>query len=422
MKTSLAAAFITVPIAAMLCACTPNKPTAEALRSVRTVEVRYDQAQETNRYVGTVQSRHEVDQAFRVGGKIARAQGRRRPGGARGRRAGGARRHRLPARRGGSAPAADRRHGAGASGRIRPQAPRRAEDRRLGQRVRRRAGADPCQQTSARAAEAEARQLELARNRLKYTVLRASQHRCRHGSAVRGRPGGRRRPAGRVHRQRGRARDRGRRAGGPAGDVQGCALQGIARVRTRGDVRRRAARARRRRPRRRREPTARDSKPADAAPPAARRDGHAPGRASRRREPQAAAIPAAAITQDKGQPAVWVVRRAGSEPVGTVELLRVAVHGYRNDEVLVSGPPAGDLVVTAGRAEDGARTARRAARRRAERRRETGRPNEILQPHRMGAGPPRHRPLPDPRHRDRRHALASRGSASSRTRTSPCRR
>ena len=61
-----------------------------------------------------------------------------------------------------------------------------------------------------------------------------------------------------------------------------------------------------------------------------------------------AAIPASAITQNKGQPAVWVVRRAGAEPVGTVDLLGVAVHGYRNDEVLVSGPPAGELVVTAG--------------------------------------------------------------------------
>ena len=37
-------------------------------------------------------------------------------------------------------------------------------------------------------------------------------------------------------------------------------------------------------------------------------------------------------------------RRAGRN----VELIRVAVHGYRNDEVLVSGPPAGALVVTAG--------------------------------------------------------------------------
>ena len=70
MKTSLAAAFVTVPIAAMLCACTPHKPTAEAPRTVRTVELRYDKAQETNRYVGTVQARHEVDQAFRVGGKV----------------------------------------------------------------------------------------------------------------------------------------------------------------------------------------------------------------------------------------------------------------------------------------------------------------------------------------------------------------
>jgi RND family efflux transporter MFP subunit len=62
----------------------------------------------------------------------------------------------------------------------------------------------------------------------------------------------------------------------------------------------------------------------------------------------AAAIPAAAITQSKGQPAVWVVRRNGSEPVGTVELLGVTVHGYRNEEALVSGRPAGELVVTAG--------------------------------------------------------------------------
>ncbi|MGZ8982256.1 MAG: HlyD family efflux transporter periplasmic adaptor subunit, partial [Burkholderiaceae bacterium] len=62
----------------------------------------------------------------------------------------------------------------------------------------------------------------------------------------------------------------------------------------------------------------------------------------------AAAIPATALTQSKGKPAVWIVRRSGSEPVGTVDLLDVNVHGYRNDEVLVSGAPAGELVVTAG--------------------------------------------------------------------------
>ena len=31
-----------------------------------------------------------------------------------------------------------------------------------------------------------------------------------------------------------------------------------------------------------------------------------------------------------------------------VDLINVEVHGYRNDQVLVSGPPAGELVVTAG--------------------------------------------------------------------------
>jgi len=54
------------------------------------------------------------------------------------------------------------------------------------------------------------------------------------------------------------------------------------------------------------------------------------------------------MTQRNGQPAVWIVRKAGTERAGTVDLLDVAVHGYRNEEVLVSGPPAGEFVVTAG--------------------------------------------------------------------------
>ena len=37
---------------------------------MRTVEVRYDDAPDTNRYFGSVQARHEVEQAFRVGGKV----------------------------------------------------------------------------------------------------------------------------------------------------------------------------------------------------------------------------------------------------------------------------------------------------------------------------------------------------------------
>jgi len=61
-----------------------------------------------------------------------------------------------------------------------------------------------------------------------------------------------------------------------------------------------------------------------------------------------AAIPATALTQADGQPAVWIVRRDAHGSTGVVELDRVSVHGYRNDEVLVSGPPAGTQVVTAG--------------------------------------------------------------------------
>jgi len=64
--------------------------------------------------------------------------------------------------------------------------------------------------------------------------------------------------------------------------------------------------------------------------------------------PPLATIPAAAITQSQGRPALWTARRVGTEPMGTVELSPVAVHGYRNGEVLVSGLPARTLVVTAG--------------------------------------------------------------------------
>ncbi|MEQ1354006.1 MAG: efflux RND transporter periplasmic adaptor subunit, partial [Candidatus Acidiferrum sp.] len=62
---------VALAVAAMLSACSPDKPPAEAPRPVRTAEIRYDATREANRYAGTVQSRFEVDQAFRVGGKVA---------------------------------------------------------------------------------------------------------------------------------------------------------------------------------------------------------------------------------------------------------------------------------------------------------------------------------------------------------------
>ena len=133
------ATAVTLAVAAMLSACSPDKPPAEAPRPVRTAEIRYDAAREANRYAGTVQSRFEVDQAFRVGGKVAQRKvdvGQF-------------------VREGDVLAVLDdtdyrlaeeaarqqwtRRRRAGPPGRIGPQAPGLAEGRRLGQRGRRRA-------------------------------------------------------------------------------------------------------------------------------------------------------------------------------------------------------------------------------------------------------------------------------------------
>src|SRR4030095_10053706 len=60
---------LALSIAAILTGCS-HQPPPEPLRAVRTVEIRYDKTQQTHRYFGAVQSRYEVDQAFRVGGKV----------------------------------------------------------------------------------------------------------------------------------------------------------------------------------------------------------------------------------------------------------------------------------------------------------------------------------------------------------------
>src|SRR5436305_10492861 len=69
-KKSVVTMFAMLPLAAALSACQPAAPKPEPLRTVRTAEVRYDKAQETDRYFGSVQARYEVDQGFRVGGKV----------------------------------------------------------------------------------------------------------------------------------------------------------------------------------------------------------------------------------------------------------------------------------------------------------------------------------------------------------------
>lgn len=168
------ATAVMLAVAATLAACSADKPTAEAPRPVRTAEIRYDAAREANRYAATVQSRYEVEQAFRVGGKVAR---------------------RLvevgqTVREGDvlavlddsdyrlAEEAATQQWAAAVT-----QA-RQAESDRLrlanlkadgsvsaADDERAHSGAT----TAQAAAEAQARQLELARNRLKYTVLRATR-------------------------------------------------------------------------------------------------------------------------------------------------------------------------------------------------------------------------------------------------------
>jgi RND family efflux transporter MFP subunit len=345
MKTSLASILsIVLPIAALLSACS-EKPAAEQPRAVRTAEIRYDKSQETNRYVGTVQSRHEVNEAFRVGGKVLQRKvdvGQR-------------------VREGDvlavlddadyrQAEEAARQHFVAATAQARQaESDRKRLDKlkidgsvSVSDEEKARTG----HETASATAEAAARQLQLARNRLNYTVLRAS----RSGviTAVRF-------EAGQVVAE-GQPIVSIANEGEPeiVADVPEDHLVGFKGSRYRAwlasapdqtfDVVLRelspqaAATTRTFRAR---------LKPATQRPLALgatatlvveRPVGEAP----------AAAIPAPAITQHQGKPAVWVVRRAGSDPVGTVDLLAVVVHGYRNEEVLVSGPPAGELVVTAG--------------------------------------------------------------------------
>ena len=342
---SLTAALVAVPFAAMLSACTPGEPPAEPLRSVRTAELRYDKGQETNRYVGTVLARHEVDQGFRVGGKVVQ----RRVDVGDSVREGdviailddtdyrlaedAARQQFIAATTQARQAESDRKRldALKADGSVSP-----ADDER----------AQSAAATAQATAEAEGRKLELARNRLKYTVLHASRTgtvtalRMEVGQVVaEGQPvvtiasQGEPEivvdvPEDHVAAFRA-ARYKAQLASAP-GDVFDVTLRELS---PQAAAQTRTFRAR-------------------LKPAAPRRLplGSTATLVVDRAQAQAtvAVIPAAAITQRDGQPALWVVRRTGSEPTGTVELTRVAVHGYRNDDVLVSGPAAGALVVTAG--------------------------------------------------------------------------
>lgn len=342
MKNSLTAAGA-LAVAVMLCACSPNQPPVQAPRPVRTVAINYDNAREVSRYMGTVQSRHEVDQAFRVGGKIALRKvdvGQFvREGDILAVLDDSDYRLAEEASKQQWAVAIEQTHQAD-SDRQRLTALKAdgsvsaADDER----------AHTNAQTAHATAEAEARKLELARNRLKYTVLRAS----RSGvvTAVRFEAGqvvAEGQPVVSVANPDEseivvdvpedqlsvfkEARFKASLASAPneTFDVTLRELSPQAATQTR------TYRAR--------------LKPLQALPLGAT----ATVKAERMMTSvSVAAVPATALTQNGGQPALWVVTPEGKDPVGTVELVSVAVWGYRNDEVLVSGPQAGALVVTAG--------------------------------------------------------------------------
>jgi RND family efflux transporter MFP subunit len=339
------ATAVTLAVAAMLGACSADKPTAEAVRPVRTAEIRYDAAREANRYAATVQSRYEVDQAFRVGGKVVQRKvdvGQ-------------------TVREGDVLAVLDDTDYRLAEDAARQQWQAAVSQARLAESDRQRlqhlrgdgsvSDADDERartgaQTAQAAAEAQTRQLELARNRVKYTVLRASR-----GGVVTA-----------VRFQVGQVVPEGL-------PVVAIADPGVPEIvvdvpedqvavftkakftaslasapEDRFDVVLRElspqAAAQTRTYRARLKPASTRALPLGATATLAA--GHVMAGAS------VAVVPASAITQSNGQPALWVVKRSGQEPVGTVELQPVSVHGYRNDEVLVSGPPAQAQVVTAG--------------------------------------------------------------------------
>jgi RND family efflux transporter MFP subunit len=344
LKNSHATA-LALAVAAMLSACSPDKLPVEAPRPVLTAQIRYDATREANRYAGTVQSRYEVDQAFRVGGKVAQrkidvgqfvregdvlavlddsdyrlaeeaARQQWTVAVAQARQAESDRKRLGSLKADGSVSVADDEHA--------------------------HSGAQTAQATE----EAQARQLELARNRVKYAVLRASRSgvvtavRFEVGQVV---PEGQ--PVVAIAD-----------LGTPeiVVDVPEDQLTAFKKAHFKASL----ASA----PNEHFEVALRELSP-QAAPqtrtyrarlkPVSARPlplGATATLASDRvvSDVQVATIPASALTQANGLPAVWVVKHAGKEPVGSVDLMPVAVHGYRNDLALVSGVPAGGEVVTSG--------------------------------------------------------------------------
>ena len=312
---------------------------------MRTIELRYDKAAEANRYFGSVQARHEVDQAFRVGGKVAQRKvdvGQTVREGdvlavlddtdyrlaeeatsqqllaaiAHARQAESDRQRLNALKADGSVSVSDEEH---------------AQSNAI---------------TAKAAADAQQRQLDLARNRLKYTVLRAP----RSGVVT-----SRKFEVGQVVAE-GQPIISIADEGEPeiVVDVPEDQLAAFKHAHFKASLPSE--------PDNTFEVVVRELSPQAAATTRTYRARLKPNQPKRlalgatatlvaeypAEDAPVAAIPASALTQSNGQPAIWVVRSAAGEPAGAVDLIRVTIHGYRNDQVLVSGPPPGALVVIAG--------------------------------------------------------------------------
>jgi RND family efflux transporter MFP subunit len=333
-----------VPLAALLAACSA-KPAPEPLRMVRTAELRYDKTQETDRYFGSVQARYEVDQALRVGGKVV---SRKVDVGQKVRQgdviavlddtdyklAVEAAQQQLTAAQAQARQAESDRQRLNAlksDGSVSPSDDEKAQS---------------MAQTTRATAEADARKRDLARNRLEYTVLRASQDgvvtsvKFEVGQVV-----AEGQPVVSIAKE-----------GEPeiVVNVPEDQLSVFKSSRYRATLTSAPDQAF--------EVVLRELAPQAASTTRTFRARLKPatpralplGASARLIVERAAGdtavavIPASAITQNKGEPAVWVVRRAGADAVATVDLTNVVVHAYRNDDVLISGPKAGELVVIAG--------------------------------------------------------------------------
>jgi membrane fusion protein, multidrug efflux system len=345
LRALFASSTLAVTAASLLVACGSHAPAEEKPRPVRTVEVRYDGAPDTSRYFGSVRARFEIDQGFRVSGKVLE---RRVDVG-------------QTVREGDVLAVLD-----DADYRLTEQAISQQLDAATARALQAESDARRLEalkvdgsvsesdeehaqselRTSRAAAEAETRRLALARNQVKYTVLRASSDgvvtnvRLEVGQVVAvGEPviaiANEEQPEIVV-------------------DVPEAHLEGFKSARFSASLASAPddqfevllrelsaqAAAQTRTYRARLKPATPRTLPLGATATLVAE------RVSSGRH--VAVIPASAITQHQGKPALWTVRRRGAEPVGTVEIVHVTVHGYRSDDILISGPASGALVVTAG--------------------------------------------------------------------------